>query len=150
MKSGLHGLLTLIPKAPAACVVLLSCSLLSCASTTIYENGQPVFKSQADLTNVSFKTARTSFRADLVEHSDATLAGAQATTQIIGAVSGLAGTVGTSVVAGIAAGAHPVTAVVATGATTGVAHTTNATNVTNTNRELTRRKMLRANPELRR
>lgn len=65
--------------------------LCGCASTTIYEGGQKVFTTQADMVNVKFRTASgTTFSADLVNHSTPTLAGGQATSQVVGSVGAIA------------------------------------------------------------
>jgi hypothetical protein len=74
-----------------ALVCLLLCS---CSSLKISENGQQVFSAQSDMTNVHFRTpAGTEFSADQVINSVPTLAGGQATSQIITASAGAAGTV---------------------------------------------------------
>lgn len=59
--------------------------LTGCAHTTIYEDGKPVLKTQADATNVSFVTARTRFHADRLDHSTPMIAQGRAMAEKYGA-----------------------------------------------------------------
>jgi len=78
--------------------VVAAICLTGCAQTVIYDNGRVVFKTQADVINFHYHTDTLDVRADSLNHSAATLAGGQAASQTITAVSNLAGTIGTTVV----------------------------------------------------
>jgi hypothetical protein len=57
-------------------LALLVLALSGCASTTIYENGKPVLRTQADVQNLTFVTSNgTKFHADSLNHSLPTRAG---------------------------------------------------------------------------
>lgn len=78
----------------------LTLGLMGCASTEVRENGQRVFRTQADAQSIELTTKNTHLVMQGVNHSTPTLAGGQAFK--MGADS-----VGTTVVSGILAGGLP-------------------------------------------
>jgi hypothetical protein len=78
----------------------LACLLFTgCAHTTIYEDGKPIMKTQADATNITLRTSRTYFHADKLDHSTPTLAQGEAAAKKLGAAEGIIiGVVGKSLV----------------------------------------------------
>jgi hypothetical protein len=117
---------------------LLAAALLmcGCASTTVYENGQPVFRTQGDVANLTFSTRSTTLRVGSVSHSSATLAGAQAASQVINAGSALAAVVGTAVIGGVAAVHGAVSVIAAPAAAAVSAHASTAAQHANTSKTL--------------
>lgn len=76
-------------------IYLIACLLLGgCANTTIYEDGKPVFHTQADLSNFTFRTKTTYVHADTVNHSTPMAVQGQA-------VAGVVTAVGAAVVSGL-------------------------------------------------
>jgi hypothetical protein len=70
-------------------------SLTSCAVTVVYEGGKPVMKTQADATNVTFRTGNgTHFHADTINHSIPTIAQGKAAADKIGAIGSAAAATG--------------------------------------------------------
>lgn len=57
---------------------LVFCIFLAGCQTTVYRNGKPVFRTQADATNVTYIGNGVSFHADTLNHSVPTLAGGRA------------------------------------------------------------------------
>lgn len=74
---------------------LLLCLLLcGCAETQVFENGQCVFRTQADATNITFRTGNgTYFHADTLNHSTPTTS---AYTGVGGAIGAAAAGVATA------------------------------------------------------
>lgn len=76
------------------CLLILCLFGAGCASTTVYRNGQPILKTQANAKSLVFRQGDTYLRIDGLDHAGPTRAGGS-----------VAGTIGTSIVSGITAAA---------------------------------------------
>ena len=57
--------------------------LAGCAQTTVYRDGRPLFRSQANAAGITFRDGSTYFHADTLDHSTPTAAGGQSAAKII-------------------------------------------------------------------
>lgn len=70
----------------AGLVFLLASATLffaSCSSTTVYRDGKPVFHTQADASQITYRDDRSYFHAAGLNHSRPTAAGGSAASQVI-------------------------------------------------------------------
>lgn len=69
-------------------IALLALAFSGCASTTLFSGGRPIFRTQADATNIKYAGNGVSFSADSLNHSNPTSAGGRSARNIINGVAG--------------------------------------------------------------
>lgn len=77
--------------------LVIALALCGCASTTIYHNGKPAFKTQADAKNLTYSSGGTYFHADELNHSVPTTAGGISSAKIIQSAGTASGALGAAI-----------------------------------------------------